>query len=169
MASLTPEAKEGVDMPVETYVQSRVKLILVAITAMLFMIWLEYLSFISDRHNSWANIIKILLPVFILWGFYGAYRIIKFPDTLELSAEQITYISKFSNFTQAYNWSEIVEIKKYNNIFGRTDHHGIRLKFSLPYTYNATSYLLPGLWELDRQDMIDRMNAFREKAHKDAA
>ena len=169
MASLTPEAKEGVDMPVETYVQSRVKLILVAITVMLFMIWLEYLSFISDRHDFWANIFKILLSIFILWGFYGAYRRIKFPDTLELSAEKITHISKFSKKNDSFLWKEIAKIEKYNSLDRVDAGFWIRLKFSFPYTYNYTTHLLPGLWELDRQDMIDRMNAFREKAQKDAA
>jgi len=79
---------------------------------MIFAIWIEYVFLMSDRHDFWANIFKILLSIFILWGFYGAYRRIKFPDTLELSAEKITHISKISNKNDSFLWKVIVKIEK---------------------------------------------------------
>jgi len=78
------------------------------------------------------------------------------PRKIVFYPDRLTLLANFLAKEHTFYWKDIAEIKP---ISGRSTY-GIIVTFMDVVTYGASSFMILGLWDMDRSTMIDRMKSF---------
>lgn len=88
-------------------------------------------------------------------GIAGVAAAVK-PRKIVFYPDRLTLLANFLAKEHTFYWKDISEIKA---ITGRSTY-GIVVTFKDVVTYSASSFMIPGLWDMDRPEMINRMKSF---------